>query len=106
MTQVPEVKLNDGRQLTIAARELISGAMLEGLVRRASRDAAVREADSGAQDGIRAADLAHSLDEELRGITSLLSPLNVKSYVRSIPHDGHPVDVRSTMGPRGAYVRM
>jgi proteasome-associated ATPase len=104
--QLATVKLNDGRQLSITARELISGAMLEGLVRRASREAAVREAESGRAGGLSATDLAQALDAELLGITSLLSPMNVKSYVRSIPHDAHPVDVRTTTSGRGAYVRI
>lgn len=102
--QLATVKLSDGRTPTIGARELISGAMLEGVVRRAAIDAALRESQTG-QPGISREDLSLALEEELVGMTSLLSPGNVKSYVATIPQDAHPVDVRVTITRRGGYVR-
>ncbi len=95
------VKLNDGRLLTIPGRELISGAVLEAIVRRSAAAAADREAQSGVEDAIRFDDLAESLEAELLAAASLLSPANLKSYIQSIPHDAIPVDVRMPSAGRG-----
>jgi hypothetical protein len=75
------------------------------VVQQAAEAAAGREAASGVADGITADDLAEALDVELSTTVGLLSPANVKAYVRSIPSDSHPVDVRTSIGRRGLYVR-
>jgi proteasome-associated ATPase len=103
--ELATVKLSDGRQLSASARELVSGATLEHVVRQAAEAAAAREVESGRADGITGEDLAEALDGELSSVARLLSPANVKAYVRSIPSDSHPVDVRTTLGRRGLHVR-
>ena len=88
--ELVNVRLNDGRQLAIAAKELVSGAMWEHVVRHAAEAAAVREAEIGDASGVTREDLAGCLDQELLSTAALLSPANVKSYVQTIPHDAHP----------------
>ena len=78
--EVAQVKLNDGRRLPVAGRQLLSGAMLENVVAVAAQQAAVREAESG-HEGLTEADLAWALESEIRSAVSLLAPGNVKSYV-------------------------
>jgi proteasome-associated ATPase len=103
--ELATVKLSDGRQLSVSARELVSGATLEHVVRQAAEAAAAREVESGRADGVTAEDLTEALDGELSSVARLLSPANVKAYVRSISNDSHPVDVRTTLGRRGLFVR-
>jgi proteasome-associated ATPase len=103
---VATVKLSDGRQLTVRGRELVSGAVLEAIVRRASQAAASREADSGRSSGIVGDDLACSLEAELESTARLLSPANVKNYVLSIPQDAHPVEVTPAHFGQRRYVRL
>src|SRR6185503_6066139 len=59
------VKLNDGRQHHLPARELISGAVLESVVQRAAEAAAVRTASCGQRSPIAAEDLSLELEAEL-----------------------------------------
>jgi proteasome-associated ATPase len=93
------VTLRDGRKVTIRGRDLVSGAVLENVVRVASEVAADREARTGAA-GVSEDDLAQSLDRELRGAAVLLTPANVRGYVSRLPGDVDPVAVEVTQrGP-------
>ncbi len=92
------VKLNDGRVINVAAKELISGAMLEHIVRRAAQQAARREILTGRADSVTGEDLTESLDQELTSTAKLLSPANVKAYVQTVPQDAHPVEVTIVRG--------
>jgi proteasome-associated ATPase len=89
------VRLSDGRRIAIHGRELISGAMLESVVARAAEAAGYREPETKIAEAITIDDLATSLDNELSAAVELLSPSNVKAYIRTIPQDGHPVEVLS-----------
>lgn len=93
---VAEVKLADGRQLPVAGRELISGAMLKKVVRGSARIAAVREARTG-REGVAADDLCQVLNSELVATVAMLAPVNVKSYVASIPQDAQPIAVHDLL---------
>jgi proteasome-associated ATPase len=93
------VTLRDGRKVTVRGRDLVSGAVLENVVRVAAEVAADREARGGAA-GVSEDDLAQSLDRELRGAAVLLTPANVRGYVSRLPGDVDPVAVEITQrGP-------
>jgi proteasome-associated ATPase len=93
------VTLRDGRKVAVRGRDLVSGAVLENVVRAASEVAADREARSGAI-GLTEDDLAQALDRELRGAAVLLTPGNVRGYVSRLPGDVDPVAVDLTQrGP-------
>ncbi len=94
--QVAQVKLNDGRQLQVAGRQLISGAMLENVVNVAAEEAAVREAETG-RAGLCEEDLVLALEAEIVAAVSLLSARNVKNYVKSIPREAQPIAVDSLL---------
>jgi SpoVK/Ycf46/Vps4 family AAA+-type ATPase len=103
--EVAQVKLSDGRRLPVAGRQLVSGAMLENVVRVASRRAALHEIETGAA-GICGDDLARALHAEIRSAASLLSPRNVKAHVKSIPQDAQPIAVEAVpIPPADAYIR-
>jgi proteasome-associated ATPase len=90
--ELARVGLRDGRKVTVGGRDLVSGAMLENVVRSAAEEAADREAQTG-QGGLTEDDLVAALDRELRGAASLLSPANVRGYVPRLPQDVDPVAV-------------
>jgi proteasome-associated ATPase len=90
--ELAQVTLRDGRKVTIRGRDLISGAVLENVVRVAAEVAADREAHCG-EVGVTEDDLAQALDRELRGAAALLTPANVRGYVTRLPGDVDPVAV-------------
>jgi proteasome-associated ATPase len=90
--ELAKVKLRDGSMVTLRGRDLVSGAVLENVVRNAAEVAADREARGG-PEGIAEDDLALSLDRELRGVAALLTPANVRGYVTRLPGDVDPVAV-------------
>ena len=100
------VGLRDGRKLSVGGRDLVSGAMLENVVRCAAEEAADREAQTGV-GGVTEDDLVAALDRELRGAASLLSPANVRGYVPRLPQDVDPVAVELLARAAGtaAYAR-
>jgi proteasome-associated ATPase len=97
--ELATVTLRDGRKVPLRGRDLVSGAMLENVVRVAAETAADREATGGSV-GITEDDLAVALDRELRGAAGLLTPANVRGYVTRLPADVDPVAVdRPQQGP-------
>ncbi len=94
LAELGHVKLADNRNLPIRGRELISGAILEGMVNQAAEDAADREILTG-EIGLREDDLCRAIQEELRSLLTLLTPENVKSYLPSIPHESRPVAIET-----------
>jgi proteasome-associated ATPase len=104
--ELVRVSLRDGSKVLLRGRDLVSGAMLENVVRVAAETAADREANTGAS-GITEDDLTTALDRELWGAARLLTPANVRSYVTRLPQDVEPVGVELlNRGPGlAAYVR-
>jgi proteasome-associated ATPase len=101
--ELVRVTLRDGRKLAVGGRDLVSGAMLENVVRMAADEAADREARTG-RAGITEADLAASLDLELRSLAGLLNAANVRTYTTRLPPDVDPVGVELvTRGPDAAF---
>jgi proteasome-associated ATPase len=104
--EVARVALRDGTRTQVRGRDLVSGAILENVVRVAAEDAADREARGG-PGGVSEEDLASALDREMRGAAGLLTPGNVRGYVTRLPQDRDPVGVEVLLtGPgAGRYVR-
>src|SRR5262249_49565898 len=90
--ELARVTLRDGRKVPVGGRDLVSGALLENIIRIAAEEAADREAQTGAS-GVTEMDLVAALDQELRGAATLLTPFNVRSYVPRLPQDVDPVAV-------------
>jgi proteasome-associated ATPase len=99
--EVARVALRDGSRVVVRGRDLVSGAVLENVVRQAAETAAVREARGGAA-GVGEADLALALDREVRGVVRLLSPANVRGYLMRLPQDRDAVAVEVLLPAVGA----
>jgi proteasome-associated ATPase len=104
--ELARVTLRDGRKVPVGGKDLVSGALLENIIRIAAEEAADREAQTGA-GGVTEMDLLAALDQELRGAATLLTPFNVRSYVPRLPQDVDPVAVEQLgRGPGpGLYSR-
>jgi proteasome-associated ATPase len=104
--ELTRVVLRDGRRIPLGGRDLVSGALLENVVRKAAANAARREVEANVS-GIGPDDLAAALDQALQQAAGLLSPSNVRSYVHRLPQDVDPVAIEPV--PRsaslGLYVR-
>jgi len=90
--EVVRVSLRDGRKVVVAAKDLVSGAMFESLVRSAAEEAAEREMLTG-QAGVREADLMQALERQVRSLARTLTPGNVRSYTTRLPSDVDAVGV-------------
>jgi proteasome-associated ATPase len=98
--EVARVALRDGSRVPVRGRDLVSGALLENVVRLAAEAAADREASGGAS-GVSEADLATALDREMRGVARLLSPANVRGYLTRLPQDRDAVAVEQLLPAAG-----
>lgn len=94
LAELGHVKLADNRNLPIRGRELISGAILEGMVNQAAENAADREVLTN-ESGLREEDLCQAIEQELSSLLKLLTPDNIKSYLSSIPHEARPVSIET-----------
>jgi proteasome-associated ATPase len=98
--EVARVALRDGSRVVVRGRDLVSGALLENVVRLAAEAAADREARGGAS-GVSEADLATALDREMRGVARLLSPANVRGYLTRLPQDRDVIAVEQLLPVAG-----
>ena len=99
--------LRDGRKLTVAGRDLVSGAMLENVVRCAAEEAADREAQTGI-GGVTEDDLIAALGPRVarRGVAAVAGQ-RARLCRRGLPQDVDPVAVEPLMRGAGtaAYAR-
>lgn len=91
--ELVRVTLRDGRKVTVAARDLVSGALLENLVRSAAEEAADREMQSSLPGGVTEEDLAAALERQMHGLARVLTASNVRSYTTRLPQEVDPVGV-------------
>jgi proteasome-associated ATPase len=103
--EAARVALRDGTRVVVRGRDLVSGAVLENVVRTAAEEAADREARGG-PGGVGEDDLAVALDREMRGAVGVLTPGNVRGYVTRLPQDRDPVGVEVLLAGQAArYIR-
>jgi proteasome-associated ATPase len=86
------VTLRDGRKIAVGARDLVSGALFENLVRSAAEEAAEREMLTGAV-GVSEDDLMQALERAMHGLALTLTPANIRSHTMRLPQDVDPVGV-------------
>jgi proteasome-associated ATPase len=110
--ELTRVILRDGRRVPLGGRDLVSGALIENVVRKAAaaaarREVQARDAVQARECGIGLDDLSAALDQALHQAASLLSPSNVRSYVHRLPQDVDPVAIEpvARSASLGLYVR-
>ena len=83
----------DGKQRTLKARDLISGAVIAKIALGAVERACVREACTG-DAGVRLDDVAWAMEAELTSAVRVLTPANCRAYLTDLPHDVDVVSVQ------------
>ncbi len=81
-----ELTFRDGRRHEVRARDVMSGARLERIVREASERAALRELAGGPR-GIGAGDFEEAIVAELEDAARMLTPDNARRHLENLPQD-------------------
>lgn len=90
--QVATVKFRDSTVRTVAARELLSGRVMEQIC-TAAKQAAYYRALDGEEAGIQARDMDDAVDQAMTKMSTMLSRVNVRSYLDDLPQDVEVVSV-------------
>lgn len=85
------IKLRDGKQRLIRAKDLISGASIAKITQDAGAAAYKRHKSTG-EAGIRLEDVLSAITDEFESMARTLSKANCRNYVTDLPQD---VDVIS-----------
>jgi proteasome-associated ATPase len=86
------IRFRDGKERTIAARELISGRLFMQICESARLRAFVRELRGG-EAGIRAADMEDAVVTAIQRLRSQLTPNNAHAHLADLPQDVDVVSV-------------
>ncbi len=97
------VTFRDGKQRTVRARDLISGAAITKVVGVALERACIREKDTGST-GIRESDVLEAVFEECTSAVGVLTPSNCRSHLADLPQDVDVVRIEAVR-PRVAPER-
>lgn len=90
--EIVRVSLRDGRKVGIGAKDLVSGALFENVVRAAAEEAAEREMMTGIS-GVSETDLMGALERQVGSLARTLTAANVRSYTTRLPPDVDAVGV-------------
>jgi len=90
--ELVRVTFRDGRRHTVRAADLISGAVIANICRKAVKQAAVREIRTG-QTGLTLDDFLTAMREEFETIARVLTPINIRHHLGSLPQDADVVAV-------------
>ncbi len=93
-TDVAVVRFRDGKTRTIAARELVSGRLIEQISVAARQraferadDLAFEDADHSGKQGICDGDVQDAVTDALERLSTTLTPRNIAHYVTDFPQD-------------------
>lgn len=92
--EVAVIRFNDGKERKIAARELISGRILEQIALQARQTALERDIATGEQ-GIRVEDVRNAAAQAIDRMRSQLTKRNVHAYLTDLPQDRGIVSVQA-----------
>jgi len=86
------VKMRDGTQHTVAARDLVSGRLIQQICRAACQRAFLRDMSLGDR-GLRTGDIEEAVADAIDRLSTTLSLHNVRSYLPALPQDLDVVSV-------------
>jgi proteasome-associated ATPase len=90
------ITFRDGTRRPVLPRDLVSGAMLAGIARRATERACVRDLEYG-DAGIRRSDVLDAIVDEVTAAVSALAPHNCHTHIAGLPQDLAAVRVEPTL---------
>ena len=84
--QISTLKFRDGKTRTVAARELVSGRLIEQICRAACNRSFRRDACLG-EAGLRIEDMEESVAATIARLRSMLTVQNARSHLSDLPQD-------------------
>lgn len=90
--EIATLVFRDGKRRPVMPTDLVSGALLANVARKAAERAARREIDTGAC-GIALEDALAAVEEDLTAAANVLTRANCRSYIADLPADVDVVDV-------------
>jgi ATP-dependent 26S proteasome regulatory subunit len=85
-TDVAVVRFRDGRSRSVAARELVSGRLIEQISQAARQQAFERHAGGG-EEGVSHRDIEEAVADAIERLATTLTVRNVRHYVTDLPQD-------------------
>jgi len=86
------ITFRDGQQRALGPVDLLNGAIVAHVCRKAIEQACVRELQTG-QVGLRVTDVLNAATEELRAAAARLSPANCAKHLTGLPQDNPVVRI-------------
>jgi proteasome-associated ATPase len=84
--QLATLVFRDGKRQPVGPSDLVNGAVLANVTRRAIERACVREVETG-QSGVEMADLVQAIEEEFLAAGRVLTPQNCRQHLPGLPQD-------------------
>jgi proteasome-associated ATPase len=91
-TELARLTMRDGKQYTVRAADLVSGAQLESIAHAAIERACIRDV-SGGPAGVSIPDINAALSDFYLAAPRTLTPRNARNYILSLPQDVDVVSV-------------
>ena len=99
--ELATLTLRDGKRRPVLASELVSGAVIANIARRAIERACMREVETGAA-GVELSDLLEAVDLEFESAARTITPANCRRFLEGLPQD---VDVVRVERPTASTTR-
>ncbi len=96
--ELATLTLRDGKRWPVRAADLVSGAVIANITRRAIEQACLREVELR-DPGLRLGDLLQAIDTELDSAGRALTPANCRRHLETLPQDVDVVRVERTRAP-------
>ncbi len=97
--ELAALTLRDGKRRSVSSAELVSGAAIANIARRAAERACQRDADGG-DAGVCVSDVLESVDAEFETAARTLTPHNCRRFLESLPQDVDVVRVDRITTPK------
>jgi SpoVK/Ycf46/Vps4 family AAA+-type ATPase len=90
--------LRDGKRRAVVPSDLVSGAVIANIARRAIERACMREVETGAE-GVTLNDVLGAIDTEFDTAARALTPANCRRFLEGLPQDVDVVRVERVRAP-------
>ena len=96
--ELATLTLRDGKRRAVLASEMVSGAVIANITRRAIERACTREVETGAV-GVGLSDILEAVDTEFDSAARALTPANCRRFIEGLPQDVDVVRVERVSSP-------
>jgi proteasome-associated ATPase len=97
--ELASLMFRDGKRRAVVPADLVSGAVIANIARRAIEQACLREVDSG-ETGLRLGDVLEAIDAEFESAAAVLTPASARRHIDALPQDVDVVRVERNLSRR------